>query len=296
MIANFHLLNFEPVKKWVSQINSIQIDFLHKKYGNSIANLREVGWEPIPLKSRIASDNLYPYLRSKFLNEFISFKKDKKREFSADEWILIDQLMNHLDFQRQSNRFGANSLLRASYAVDIPYHQAINLLHRLPKQYFHGYAIDECPVLKKADERGRLVLAHKLLDHNFDLKKLITSDESSIKQYCNIGRMKCYTSRDKKPTPIPATNGQGFCVMVWCAIGFNYKSPLIILQKERIIQRGPRAGQVDYDSVAMNKENYQNLVLEPLKADLSSKGFIRITEDGSVLKDKVYQQVFSFNC
>ena len=292
MVSNFHFLKIEPVRKWITKINQLQIEFLHKKYGNSIANLNDCGWEPIPTNCTLAKKDLYPFLRTKFMDEFISFKKDKKTDFDPNEWILIDKLFENLDLQRASNEFGANSLKRAAMAVDIPYHQAIILLHRLPKHYFHGYAINQCPVLKNTDYTGRLAMAHRLLDQNFDIKKIIFSDESSVRQYAHVGNLKCYTSRDKKPTPIPTTNGQGFSVMIWAAIGFSYKSSLILLQKEKRIQRGPRAGQIDYESVGITKENYQSLVLEPFKADLKSKGFIRETEDGSVLKNKIFQQVF----
>ena len=44
------------------KINQLQIQFLHKKYGNSIADLNEICWEPIPSNCTVARKYLYPYL------------------------------------------------------------------------------------------------------------------------------------------------------------------------------------------------------------------------------------------
>ena len=62
--------------------------------------------------------------------------------------------------------------------------------------------------------------------------------------------------------------------MVWGAVGYNYKSPLIFFLEEKTrMEKGEE--KISYKNVSCGSETYRTLVLEPFFADLREKGLIK---------------------
>ena len=78
--------------------------------------------------------------------------------------------------------------------------------------------------------------------------------------------------------------------MVHATVGYNYKSPLLVLADSREITQGKNRGEIRWENVTITGEVYRERVLETLKQDFRDKGFLRDTEGGSELVGKVFQQ------
>ena len=153
------------------------------------------------------------------------------------------------------------------------------VLRRLHKNGWMCEELDHVrPCISETTRKERLEYAQWVVE-NFEKNpdfhnKIIFSDECSFK-------LNDTTSNGLRTWRLPGENLEpasfkvkvSSSVMVWGAVGFNYKSPLIFFLEERTRMKNGQE-TISYKNVSCGSETYRTIVLEPFFADLKQKGLI----------------------